>query len=182
MSCKRIAWVALLAVTVVGGTASIADARQVAGAGQNGRTDEARAQALYKEAVRHFNSPARHAYSAELLVESAQLLPVTNPIATPRLVMAARLYGHAGDMARAGSVMELAATRALESGDVIAAANAFADAAIYAVEQNQPQRARALVARARALAQSPLLDVAQRAAIMERTGTAAIVAESSDRY
>ena len=81
---------------------------------------------------------------------------------------AAFLRYDAGEKRQGLGLMERAAQRAIDLGDVINAANAYIDAAIIAGELRDGSRARELGRRAALLTKSPLLDSAQRTALLIR--------------
>jgi hypothetical protein len=94
---------------------------------------------------------------------------------------AAFLRYDAGDKRTGLGLMEQAAQRAADLGDVIAAANSYIDAAIIAAELKQAPRARDLSRRAALLAKSPLLDSSQRSALLVRMNGWQAIAEVAMR-
>jgi hypothetical protein len=74
----------------------------------------------------------------------------------------------AGDRSAARGNLALAADQALARGDLRNAAMAYLDAAWIAQEQRNPRQVYELGHRAEMLAESPLLGMSDRAAIMQR--------------
>lgn len=110
----------------------------------------------------HFKQAAR------LYEQSAAARSAGDAKAFTHLRAAAFLRYDSGDKRAGLALMEQAATRAADLGDVIAAANSFIDAALIAGELKQAPRAQDLSRRAALLAKSPLLDVSQRGALLAR--------------
>ena len=110
----------------------------------------------------HFKKAAR------LYEASAAARPVGDAKAFTHLRAAAFLRYDSGDKRGSLALMEQAAERAANLGDVIAAANAYIDAALIAGELRQGSRAQDDSRRAALLAKSPLLDGAQRNALLAR--------------
>lgn len=106
--------------------------------------------------------------AAKLYEQSAAARSVGDAKAFTHLRAAAFLRYDAGDKRASLGLMEQAAQRAADLGDVIAAANAYIDAALIAGEMKQGGRAQDLSRRAALLAKSPLLDVDQRGALLAR--------------
>jgi hypothetical protein len=89
--------------------------------------------------------------------------------ATPTLLRtAAFLRYYSGDIGASTKLMEKAAQRSVEHGDVLSAATAYIDAAIIAAEDAQGSRALDLGRRAEQLAASAALTDAQRDALRGR--------------
>jgi hypothetical protein len=106
--------------------------------------------------------------AAKLYEMSAAARPAGDMKAFTHLRAAAFLRYDAGDKRAGLGLMEQAALRAADLGDVIAAANSYIDAAIIAGELKQGTRAQDLSRRAALLTKSPLLDGAQRSALLVR--------------
>ncbi|MEZ4416536.1 MAG: hypothetical protein R3E10_12385 [Gemmatimonadota bacterium] len=106
--------------------------------------------------------------AADLLREAAALRPIGDPVAVQNLVQAAKLSFYTGDEREALNGMEAAGERALNEGDVLTAATAFADAAWIASDEGLGERALKLAARAQRLAFSPLIGNADRVRLRER--------------
>jgi hypothetical protein len=110
----------------------------------------------------------RYRDAARLHRRSAELRPAEDPQGFQCLSEAAALVYAAGDRSAARGDMARAAGHALARGDLRGAALAYLDAAWIAQEQNKPRQVWELGHRAEMLAQSPLLGVSDRAAIMQR--------------
>lgn len=106
--------------------------------------------------------------AAKLYEMSAAARPAGDAKGVTHLRAAAFLRYDSGDKRSGLGLMEQAAQRAAALGDVIAAANAYIDAAIIAGELKEAPRAQDLSRRAALLAKSPLLDGAQRSALLVR--------------
>ena len=125
------------------------------------------ADALAEQAARQYSSPKQWREAARLHRRAAEMHG-QDPQAVAQYRMAAWLYGAAGDLANARTMMERAGERAASVGDIDAAANAFVDAALFALDDGRDDRLPALVQRARVLADAPLLPDARRSAILQR--------------
>ncbi len=106
--------------------------------------------------------------AARLHEESATRRAATDPMSVSCLRTAAFLRFYAGEPRTAVELMEQAATRASEMGDVVTAANSYVDAAFIAQGLHQADRTAALRERAERLSHSPLLEEAQRESIRTR--------------
>ena len=106
--------------------------------------------------------------AARMYEMSAAARSLGDAKAYTHLRSAAFLRYDSGDKRAGLGLMEKAAQRAADLGDVIAAANAYIDAAIIAGEMRDGGRAQELSRRAALLAKSPLLDGAQRGALLVR--------------
>ncbi len=95
--------------------------------------------------------------AATLFRRAAELRPEGDPTATEDLMYAARLSFYEGKERQAIRDFEAAGQRALVMGDVLVAANAFADAAWIAQNRGYGARAHALLGRAQLLSNSPLI-------------------------
>lgn len=138
---------------------------QVRGAGS--RIANPQADALAREAEGHYATPKRWREAARLHRRAAELHG-EDPQAVPQLRMAAWLYSASRDFASARTMMERAGERAAAVGDIDAAAHAYVDAALFAIDDGREDRLPGLVQRARVLADAPLLPEARRAAILQR--------------
>ncbi len=135
---------------------------------------------LESEASRLHNQPDRWAHAADLYLAAAQLREDEDPRAAQEdLLLAANLSYETGNTAGAIAALEGAASRALASGDVVRAADIFADAAWVAkkAEVRIDQRRlglridqRRLGSRAVKLADSSELTSAERSQILSRFG------------
>lgn len=124
---------------------------------------QARAEALH-------DSPELYAVAARMYARAAALRPMADPKAVQNLVMAGRLLAYRGEFDRARWAMELAATRALESKDPVAAAYAYLNAAYIAGNYDHDPRALDLVQRVVWLASVPGVAPEQRADVLRRLG------------
>ena len=125
------------------------------------------ADALAAEAAQHYATPKRWREAARLHRRAADLHG-EDPQAVAQLKMAAWLYGASKDYSAARLMMERAGDRAASVGDIDAAANAYVDAALFAIDEGRTDRLTPLVQRARVLADAPLLPEARRGAILQR--------------
>ncbi len=122
----------------------------------------ARADALHAEAKLYDGSLRAFRKVARLHEQAAALREPDDSRNFECLRTAALLRYYSGDRRGGGVRMEEAAVHASAHGDVVAAANAYIDAAIIANETRQSQRVRDLARRAVLLTSSPLLTEAQR--------------------
>ena len=95
--------------------------------------------------------------AASLFRRTAELRPADDPAAVEDLIRAARLSFYKGDERRAMYDFEAAGQRALAIGDVLAAANAFTDAAWVAEARGRDGQAHELLSKAQLLSNSPLI-------------------------
>jgi hypothetical protein len=126
-----------------------------------------RADSLHEEAV---TLQAKHRWrdAARLHRRSAELRPAEDQLGFRCLTEAAALAYNNGDRSQARRDMARAAGHALARGDLRAAGLAYLDAAWIAQEQKDPRQVWELGHRAEMLAESPLLGVGDRAAILQR--------------
>ena len=106
--------------------------------------------------------------AARLHRRSAELRAPDDPLGFRCLSEAGALAYFAGDRTGARGDMAEAAAQALARGDLRAAALAYLDAAWIAQEQKNPRQVWELGHRAEMLADSPLLNASDRAAILQR--------------
>ena len=106
--------------------------------------------------------------AAKLYEQSAAARGAGDEKGFTHLRAAAFLRYDTGDKRSGLGLMEQAAQRAADLGDVIGAANSYIDAAIIAGELREGSRAQDLSRRAALLAKSPLLDGGQRSALLVR--------------
>ncbi len=125
------------------------------------------ADALAAEAKQHYATPKRWREAARLHRRAADLHG-EDPQAVAQLRMADWLYGASKDFESARVMMESTAERAASVGDIEAAANAYVDAALFAIDEGRVDKLPALVQRARVLADAPLFPEARRGAILQR--------------
>ncbi len=123
---------------------------------------EQRAQALH-------SAPPMYAVAAGLYKRAASLRAGDVDKAVDDLEMAGRLYSYAGEASRGRAAMEEAAELALEYGDVVTAANDYADAAFIAASQHSV-RAADLAKRVLWLADTAPIAPEQRDEIRGRLG------------
>ena len=106
--------------------------------------------------------------AADLYRQAAGLRLPGDPVAVADLKSAARLEFYQGSERQAVRDLEAAGQLALGMGDVIAAANAFVDAAWIAGNDGDGNIARSLFERAQLLALSPLISTQDRDEIESR--------------
>lgn len=137
----------------------------------------ATADQLHAEAVALLPKAGEAARTARLLERAAELRPACDVTATKELTWAARAYHSLGRTEKARTTMLRAAERAVWTGDVVAAAHAYLDAAALAIELAERDAAVAAVGRAEVLSASPLLSDGQRRQILRRIEVGTTVAE-----
>ena len=123
---------------------------------------------LEAQARDYLGDMQRWGRAADLYRQAADLRAPSDPVAVANLKTAARLEFYNGSEKQALRDLEYAGQRALAIGDVVAAANAFVDAAWVAGTDGQGREARALVERAQLLALSPLISREDRTEIEKR--------------
>ena len=129
------------------------------------RVTESRLKADKLDAeARHFeeNDWRQLRKAAELREEAAELRTADDPKGTVSLYWAARDRYYSGNPKAARVLMEQAADRAIAVGDVLNAATAYTEAAYIAADIKDVEKMRALAAKARLLANSPVLTADQR--------------------
>jgi len=114
------------------------------------------------------STPARFQEAGVLLDRAGRQLPVEDPASVGLLVRAARLHYFGGALEQARSAMKEAGWRALGQGHVRTAANAYADAALIALAQDDKAAATDLVAIVKLLEEWPGVTVADRRQIRSR--------------
>jgi len=125
---------------------------------------------LESQAQAFFATPKRYADAAKLYLRAAEIRVAGDPQRITDLMMASRLSYYTGNATRAWEIMERAGEEALAAGDVISAANAFVDASFLAKAAGARTPVIELARRAQLLTSSPLLETAQREAILSRIG------------
>jgi hypothetical protein len=130
-------------------------------------TTSARADSLHDAAVA-LVAAHRWRDAARLHRRSAQLRDADDPLGFRCLNEAAALAYATGDRSAARADLAAAAAQALARGELRSAALAYLDAAWIAQEQKNPRQVWELGHRAEMLADSPLLETADRAAILRR--------------
>lgn len=112
--------------------------------------------------VRGFSS------AASLYRKAASLRVEGDPQGIRDLIQAGRLYFYVGKTGRATDSLASAGRIAIQFGDVVTAAQAYLDAAYAADANGDRTKAFDLATRAQKLAQSPLIDAAERSALLAR--------------
>ena len=110
--------------------------------------------------------------AAALFRRAAELRPAGDPTAAEDLIYAARLSFYEGNERQSVRDFESAGNRALAMGDLVVAANAFADAAWVAHNRGYNEWALTLINRARLLSNSPLLPDDERMHLRSRWSAA----------
>jgi hypothetical protein len=128
----------------------------------------ATADSLHTAAVALSRSMARWGDAARLHRQSASLRGPDDSLAFRCLSEAAQLSYMANDLSSARTSAAEAGAQALARGDVVTAANAYADAAWIAQEQRRKGDVWTFGRQAEVLAGSPLISREQRAAILKR--------------
>ena len=126
------------------------------------------ADSLHMAAVSLSHTSSRWGDAARLHRQSAMLRPASDSLGFRCLSEAAQLSYGRRDLSSTRSRMTEAAAQALARGDLVAAANAYADAAWVAQEQRRAGDVWKLGRQAEVLAGSPLLRREQRQAILKR--------------
>ena len=114
--------------------------------------------------------PTRFGEAGDLLEQAARMLAVEDPASVSLLIRAARLQYFDGGLAKSIASMKEAGWRALGQGRVQVAANAYADAALIAIAQQDNAEAVKLVRIVKLLAQWPGVTTAQARQIKGRIG------------
>lgn len=131
-------------------------------------TDPARAESMYQKAKSLMAKQSGWEGAAFRFERSARLRPWCDPEVFDSFMLAARLYDHLNKFEAARMDFEAAAENARRNGRIMDAATAYLDAALAAVQADYQEGAVEAVRNAEALAQSPGLSEADRAAIMNR--------------
>jgi len=134
------------------------------------------ADELDRQAAERYGMPREWRTAARLHERAAGLRGPADARASESLEMAAHLYRAAGDPGKARAAMERSASHAAGRGDVVAAANAYVDAGLLALENGREDQVAALARKAETIAYSPLLSELQRATIMNRVGYSQLLA------
>ena len=121
------------------------------------------------EANALYGTPKRY-FEAGVLHRRAALLRGIDTTAVASYRAAAWAFSAAGAHSHARVMMERAADRAADVGDVERAANCFIDAALLAVADGREDRLPMLLGRMHAVLTSPLLPADRRSGILERVG------------
>lgn len=116
------------------------------------------------------SDPTRFGQAGDLFEQAAKLMPVEDEASVGLLVRAARLQYFGGALDKAMATMKEAGWRALGQGRVQAAANAYADAALIALVDQDRKAATQLVGIVKLLAQWPGVTKTESRQIMKRIG------------
>ena len=127
-----------------------------------------RARAMYSVSRWHLDAARLH--------RRAGMLRGNDPRAVSSFRSAAWMYSAAGEHSVGRQMMETAAQRAAAVGDVEGAANAYIDAAYFAIASDRPDRVPAILGRMHAVLGSPLLPSDRRTAILRRVGDSPAIA------
>lgn len=138
---------------------------------QNEIADTLDAQALRLYAIQ------RKFFDAARLHRRAGQLRGADPRAIQSFRSASWMYSAAGDNGLARQMMEKAGEQATVVGDVEKAANAYIDAALFALADHDEDKVRILLGRVRAVAGSPLLTTDSRDRILARIGESTALAK-----
>jgi tetratricopeptide (TPR) repeat protein len=172
---SRASRIAAAALAAMLGLAATAEAQT---ATRNNATDNGgvvaanvvRAEALEAQAAGRLNQMTGYARTARLYEQAAMLRPEQDPTRIEDLHMAGHIYFRAGRHEAARRNLASAAETALQFGDLVRAAHAFIDAAHVASQQRDMEAAAGYAKRAGCLSNSPLISVAEAAAIRRRLG------------
>ena len=159
ISWGRLVWVLLFAVASTNGLSAQS---------QQARNDPG---ALEEKAEAYLEDMEKWSKAADLYRQAAHLRDAADAEAVWDLKTAARLEFYQGSEQQAIRDLETAGHRAMAIGDVVAAANAFADAAWIAGTEGHGSQARELVVRAQLLTESPLIPTADKDDIRSRLPT-----------
>lgn len=143
-------------------------------AAQNGETPIVEIERIEAKATQELRDGKNWDRAASLFRRAADLRPAGDATAVRDLLRAGRLAFYEEHERQAMRDFEAAGERALERGDVIAAANAFTDAAWVAQADNDGAAANQLLTRAQLLANSPLLGSRARNQLKTRWEVAGI--------
>ena len=124
--------------------------------------------ALERQAAVLYESPKNFKRAAGLLVQAAELRDVTDPMKVKDQSLAARLYYYAGDRDRGLMLLEKSADIAMNTGDVLVAAQLYLDASYVAQELKRGEEVRRLAEKARLLMSSPLVHARDRDRMLSR--------------
>ena len=125
------------------------------------------AQRLEAQAAALRASPKTY-FEAGQLYRRAALLRGTDSAAVSSYRSAAWMFSAAGENALARRMMEQAAERAADVGDVERAAHCFIDAALLAVASGRDEKVPEFLERMHAVLTSPLLEDERRSGILQR--------------
>ncbi|MBW3552288.1 MAG: hypothetical protein KY466_02190 [Gemmatimonadetes bacterium] len=126
------------------------------------------ADRLAEEAYRLFADRRSWGKAARMLERSAGMRDAADPERAEAFREAGRVYAHVGAQADARRALEAAAAAAFDRGAVVVAAHSLLDAAIVAARAGDRDAAAKLLRKASLLADSPHIDMGDRAGILER--------------
>lgn len=106
--------------------------------------------------------------AGKLREQAAGLRDDSDLLKTASLYWAARDHYYSENTSKARDLMVQAAQHAMETGDVIAAASAFTDAAYISADLRDVVSTKLYATKARLLASSPMLSASQRSEMLER--------------
>jgi hypothetical protein len=138
--------------------------------------ENARADTL-EEIARSMYSNPRKFHEAAQLHRRAAMIRGDDPKAAESLRSAAWLYSAVKNNGLARQLMEKAAEKAAQSGNVELAANSYIDAALIALADNREDRVPVLLSRMHNVLRAPLLPQDKRAKILERIDANARIAQ-----
>jgi hypothetical protein len=139
---------------------------------------QSRAQELDRKAAEYeINDWSKIRTAAKLREQAAGLREDADVMKSASLYWAARDRYYSDDVSTARTLMVSSAEHALAIGDVIAAANAFTDAAYLSTDLRDVESTRTYATRARLLASSPMLSAEQRSDVLSRLAFGGLTAE-----
>lgn len=106
--------------------------------------------------------------AGKLREQAADLRDESDLLKTASLYWAARDHYYSANTSKARDLMVQTAQHAMETGDVIAAASAFTDAAYISADLRDVESTKLYATKARLLASSPMLSASQRSEMLER--------------
>lgn len=130
---------------------------------------QSRAADLDRKAASYEDSDwSRIKTAAKLREQAADLRDDSDLLKTASLYWAARDHYYSENTSKARDLMVQAAQHAMETGDVIAAASAFTDAAYISADLRDVANTKLYATKARLLANSPMLSQAQKDDVLSR--------------
>ena len=148
--------------------------------GNEDKVDIERAEQLEAEAMEALRRTSGVRKAASLFRKAAELRPEGDPIAIFDLGRAGQLSFYSNDLKTARRTLLDAAEAAIQTGDVVAGANALIDVVHIAAELRDPQTAFESYERARLLTGSPLLSSNQRDQLNYRLRPVTALAAAAD--
>lgn len=143
-------------------------------AAQSGDTPIGEIEKIEANAAKQLTDGGNWSRAASLFRRAAGLRPAGDEVAVKDLLRAGRIAFYEGNERQSMRDFEAAGERALSRGDVIVAANAFADAAWVAEVDGNPVKAKEFLARAQVLTISPLLGENARDLLRTRWGVVGV--------